>query len=122
MRRSTQLPHVPSRYKRLVTAVSTERGVTVEPGWGEDSLVLKADGKIFAILGRGGLVVKLPKSRVDELLGQGGGERFDPRSDGRLMKEWLVAANKLDSIAMAREALAFVGGGAGKRPARKKHS
>ena len=36
------------------------------------------NGKIFAMFGRGKLVVKLPKQRVDELVNGDIGERFDP--------------------------------------------
>src|SRR5260221_12598477 len=45
--------------------------------------------KIFAMLVKGKLVVKLPKPRVDALDAPGVGERFDPRDDGGLIKEWL---------------------------------
>ena len=38
------------------------------------------------------LVVKLPRARVNILVAAGDGERFDPRHDGREMKEWLVIA------------------------------
>lgn len=55
-------------------------------GFGADAL--KIDGRIFAMLAHGRLVVKLPQTRVDELLEAGLGERFDP-GHGRLMKEWL---------------------------------
>lgn len=74
---------------------------------------LKVGGKIFAMLVRDRLVVKLPRGRVDELIAAGDGERFDPRRDGRLMKEWLVLApaSGQDWLALAREALAFVGRG-----------
>ena len=48
---------------------------------------LKIHNKIFAMLVKGKLVVKLPRSRVDALIASGDGERFDPRQDGRLMKE-----------------------------------
>ncbi len=56
------------------------------------SLGLKVDGKIFAMLVRGKLVVKLPRTRVTELMETGAGRQFDPRRDGRLMKEWVVLA------------------------------
>jgi hypothetical protein len=49
---------------------------------------LRVGTKIFAMLSRGELVVKLPKDRVDELVAAGIGARFDPRRDGRLMREW----------------------------------
>lgn len=72
---------------------------------------LKIHDKIFAMLVRDRLVVKLPKSRVDALVASGDGERFDPRRDGRLMKEWLVVdpASALDWLPLAREAMEFVG-------------
>ncbi len=62
------------------------------------------------MLVRGRLVVKLPKSRVDGFIAAGDGERFDPRQDGRLMKEWLVLSpdSQQDWPALAREALEFV--------------
>lgn len=53
------------------------------------SSALTTGGKIFAMLVKGRLVVKLPRQRVDTLLAEGGGERFDP-GHGRLMKEWLA--------------------------------
>jgi TfoX/Sxy family transcriptional regulator of competence genes len=71
---------------------------------------LKVHNKIFAMLVRGNLVVKLPKQRVDALVTSGDGERFDPRHDGRLMKEWLVLdpASTEDWLSLAKEAMEFV--------------
>src|SRR5947209_4494557 len=57
---------------------------------GFGSSALKVHNKIFAMLVEGRLVVKLPKHRVDALIASGAGERFDPRHDGRLMKEWVT--------------------------------
>jgi hypothetical protein len=37
------------------------------------------------------------------------GKRFDPRHDGRLMKEWCVVDTDLELDWLAREAMAFVG-------------
>lgn len=71
---------------------------------------LKVHNKIFAMLVRGSLVVKLPKARVDALVQAGQGDRFDP-GHGRLMKEWVVIARgTADWLAFAREARRFVGG------------
>ncbi len=72
---------------------------------------LKVGGKIFAMLVRDRLVVKLPQARVAALVAAGTGERFDPRHDGRLMKEWLVIAPSATEQwqSLAEEALAFVG-------------
>ena len=99
------------RFEALVAALAGEPGVTRE-GTGFGSSGLKVGGKIFAMLVRGTLVVKLPRARVDEFVAAGEGERYDPRRDGRLMKEWLVAGPALDEdwLPLAREALAFVGG------------
>lgn len=72
---------------------------------------LKIQNKIFAMLVRGRLVVKLPKARVDALVASGNGEHFDPRRDGRLMKEWVVIepTSEEEWLPLAREALKFVG-------------
>ena len=52
---------------------------------------LKTDGKIFAMLVKDRLVVKLPAGRVTALVDSGAGERFDP-GHGRIQKEWLAVA------------------------------
>jgi hypothetical protein len=71
---------------------------------------LKMHNKIFAMLVRGKLVVKLPKVRVDTLTASGDGDRFDPRHDGRLMKEWIVLdpSSSADWLSLATEAMRFV--------------
>ncbi len=99
------------RFAALKEAFAGEPSVTHE-GTGFGSSGLKVRGKIFAMLARGALVVKLPRARVDAFVAAGEGERYDPRRDGRLMKEWLVAGPALDRawLPLAREALAFVGG------------
>lgn len=69
---------------------------------------LKVNGKIFAMVARGRLVAKLPRTRVDEMVDAGQGERFDP-GHGRRMKEWIsVTADDVDWVALAREAHRFV--------------
>jgi hypothetical protein len=73
------------------------------------STSLKANGKIFAMLVNDRLVLKLPATRVDELLAQGAGERFDP-GHGRIQKEWLsiTSTSPEDWLAFASESEAFV--------------
>ena len=90
-----------------VTAGSDEPGPRKRFG----SSGLKVRGRIFAMLVRGRLVVKLPRQRVDALVGAGVGERYDPRRDGRLMKEWLTVGPAFDDrwLPLAAEALEFVG-------------
>lgn len=71
---------------------------------------LKANGRIFAMLAKGRLVVKLPAHRVEELVSSGIGERFDP-GHGRIQKEWLALASddEAEWLARAIESEAFVG-------------
>ena len=75
------------------------------------STSLKTNGKIFAMLVKGRLVVKLDHRRVDALVASGHGERFDP-GHGRLMKEWLAIDSESDDewLTLATEAEAFVAG------------
>jgi len=78
-------------------------------GFGADAL--KVNKKIFAMLDSDDrFVVKLPRARVDALVASGFGERFDPRHNGRVMKEWLVvgAGREARWLALAREAMEFV--------------
>jgi len=71
---------------------------------------LKIHNKIFAMLVKGKLVVKLPKPRVDALIASGDGEPYDPRHDGRLMKEWvsITSTSEEEWLLLAREAMEFV--------------
>ena len=99
------------RFDRVVQALLEENGVTPPDArrgsFGSNGL--KVNGKIFAMLVRGDLVVRLPKQRVDGLVASGDGQRFDPRHDGRVMREWLVLSpsSALDWASLAAEALAF---------------
>jgi hypothetical protein len=73
---------------------------------------LRVDNKIFAMVNRGCLVVKLPKDRVDELVSLGVATRFEP-GPGRIMKEWAVFAGTKPSWAsLALEAYKYVSGSA----------
>ena len=73
------------------------------------STSLKANGKIFAMLVKDQLVVKLPEDRVDALISQGVGGRFD---NGRPQREWLsVTSEAYDEwLPLATEAEQFVSG------------
>ena len=112
------MPHASAeeRYVTIVKALARRPGVSHEsPGRGGkgfgSSGQLKVGNRIFAMLVRGSLIVKLPKTRVDELVQSGQAERFDPRRNGRLMREWAVIApsSKVEWLALAREAMRFVG-------------
>ena len=104
---------VERRFAAIVEALSGTPGVILgaqgKKGFG--SSALQVNGHIFAMLSSSGrFVVKLPKQRVEALEAAGVGGKFDP-GRGRLMKEWLAVdpASNADWLALAREALAFVG-------------
>lgn len=71
---------------------------------------LKVRGKIFAMLVKDRLVVKLAAARVAELVASGAGEPFDP-GHGRIQREWVVVTSTDydDWLAMATESEAYVG-------------
>ncbi len=98
------------RYAAVVKAFIGKPGVSAESGRGFGSSALKIDNRIFAMLASGDqFVVKLPRPRVDALVAAGDGERFDPRRNGKLMKEWLVVRPGLEArwLPLAQEALEF---------------
>jgi len=100
------------RYADLVDELAGIAGVTPPPGGrGFGRSAVKFQGKIFAMLVRGELVLKLPAGRVDELIAVGAGVRFDANK-GTPMKEWLSldARGGPDWLPLAREALEFAAG------------
>ena len=97
------------RYEDLIEEFLGEDGVLPPPGGsGFGRGTLRYRRKIFAMFVRGQLVVKLPRNRVDELVAQGHGVRFDANK-GTPMKEWLSLDPESDLAwpPLAREALAF---------------
>ena len=108
---------IETRFASIISSLRRKPGVTAPSGesggrkaFGASGL--KVNNKVFAMVSsKGEFVVKLPRERVDELVASGDGTRFDP-GHGRLMKEWLAVSpkSKLDWLALAKEALVFVGG------------
>lgn len=106
------MPNTEERYALIVAALTEGPGVEhwTRKGFGQGGL--KVGGKMFAArLRSGGLLLKLPKARVDWLTDAGDGERFDP-GHGKVMKEWIVIhpESAIDWLDLAREAMAFVRG------------
>jgi TfoX/Sxy family transcriptional regulator of competence genes len=62
-------------------------GVTIGPAMRNEGL--KVDGKLYAMVVRGRLVVKLPEAQAAELTEEGDAIPFEPRP-GRLMREWVM--------------------------------
>jgi hypothetical protein len=106
-------PDSPSRarFEDLVTEFNDVEGVTPPRGGrGFGRSALRCRGRIFAMLVRGALVVKLPADRVAALVAAGHGAHFDANK-GTPMREWF-AADPNSAISwsdLAAEALAFAG-------------
>jgi hypothetical protein len=98
------------RYSDLVDELVGTPGVTPPSGGtGFGRSGLRFQRKIFAMLVRGRLVVKLPAGRIDALIEAGEGVRFDANK-GTPMREWfsLDPESALDWPPLAQEALDFV--------------
>lgn len=101
-----------ARYAALVAEFADRQRVShVSEGKGFGSSgQLKVGGKIFAMLVRGALVLKLPRDRVDQLVASRQGEHFDA-GKGKPMREWFVLSptSKQPWARLAKEAMEFVG-------------
>jgi hypothetical protein len=98
-----------ARFEDLVTEFNDVDGVTPPRGGsGFGRSALRYRGKIFAMHVRGDLVVKLPETRVTQLVEAGHGKHFDANK-GTPMREWFAAAPDapVSWSELAGEALAF---------------
>lgn len=100
-------PAPEARFATLAEALLGDPSVSEGRMFGADGL--KAGGKIFAMLVKGRLVLKLPGQRVEALVAAGAGERFDP-GHGRVLKEWIAIEPEAgeDWLSLATEAKDFV--------------
>jgi hypothetical protein len=101
------------RFEDLVGELLRCPGVTPPSGGsGFGRSALRWEKKIFAMLVRGRLVVKLPAARVDALVADGDGVRFDANK-GTPMREWLSLdpESGLAWLPLTCEALAFAQAG-----------
>ena len=103
---------VRERYEDLVDDLMGIDGVAPPAGGrGFGRSALRYRGRIFAMLVRGRLVLKLPSARVTALISSGDGTAFDANK-GTPMKEWLALdpGSDLDWLPLATEALTFARG------------
>lgn len=103
-------PSVEEQFSALVQALAGRLGVALgsgRRGFGSDAL--QVDGRIFAMVSHGQLVLKLPRERVATLVASGDGAPFDA-GKGRPMKEWVVLEEGAHEqlLSLGREAQAFV--------------
>jgi len=102
---------VAARFDDLCALFAGRPGVRPPSGGrGFGRSALRFEGRIFAMLVRGSLVVKLPAARVDALVTEARGVRFDANK-GTSMKEWCAldsdVCDDAEWEALANEALAF---------------
>jgi len=100
------------RYEDLVDDLMGIDGVMPPRGGGGfGRSALRYEGKIFAMLVRSRLVLKLPASRVTALIRSGNGIAFDANK-GTPMREWLSLEpdSDLNWLSLATEALDFARG------------
>lgn len=111
---SLKQPGADAGFAAIVMALGEKPRVS-KPGARGDSArrfgssALLVDGRIFALVSRGRLVLKLPSRRVVALIASGDGEAYDA-GKGRPMKEWVaLAPDRQDGwLELATEALTFV--------------
>lgn len=93
-------------FAAVITALSKERGVVTARMFG--SQALKFESRVFAMVVKGDLVVKLSPERARTLVDEKQAGSFDP-GHGRVMKQWVAIdpRSQLDWCNVAREALAY---------------
>jgi hypothetical protein len=95
---------------RIEESELTIAGVTPGTGFGK-AVGLRISGKIFAFPKNGELILKLPSSRVAELIESGAGRPWGPGA--KVMKEWVAVAGAASEVwaPLVAEARTFVGSG-----------
>ena len=109
MRSGAAEPTAETLFEGVVEPFSGDPQVTGGTGFGS-AQGRRVDGRIFAMLVRGELVVKLPRRRVDVLVEAGTARWFDA-GKARPMREWAsISTAQADAWAkLVAEAYKFVG-------------
>ena len=94
-----------SRFDEIAGGYAARPGVSYGQIWHNDGL--KVNGKIFAMMVRGALVVKVPAAQARTLVETGTGEPFEPRP-GRAMREWVVLGDDADWASLVADAFGYV--------------
>ncbi|WP_341678247.1 hypothetical protein [Niveibacterium sp. SC-1] len=100
------------RFAAIAESLVGAPGVAIGAGKGFGGGTLQVDGRIFAMCASAGdFVLKLPPDRVVALIAAGEGTPFET-APGRVMKAWICLAPATEdrTLALAREALAYVAG------------
>jgi TfoX/Sxy family transcriptional regulator of competence genes len=100
-------------FATIVRSQQDKAGVSTGTGFGKNP-GLRIQGKIYAMVVRDELVVKLPRGRVEELLSSGVGKPFNAGKTDRVMKEWIAVPTNASRRwqRLVNEAREFVGGDA----------
>jgi hypothetical protein len=97
------------RFDALIGDLITVDGVSAPAGGRRlGAQALRYQGRIIAMLAGGCLTVKLPRPRVDELVAERLGVRFET-SPGTPLREWFVLApgGRIPWLDLTKEALAY---------------
>lgn len=107
LKASTAQTATDRRFESVIETLGKEAGITQTRMFG--STGLKVHDKVFSMLFKGRLVVKLPKERADAIVAYGEGEYFDP-GHGRKSKQWVAIGpgSKAEWLHLAEEARDFV--------------
>ena len=82
-------------FDQIAAEYLAKPGVTYGRIWHNDGL--KVNNKIFAMIVRDQLVVKVEAGQAGQLIDAGDGVAFEPRP-GRRMKEWVVVGSAEDQL------------------------
>jgi hypothetical protein len=94
-------------FESVIKTSLRDKGVMLSRMFGSTGLTIH--GKVFAVLYKGRLVLKLPKDRVETLVRSGLGDYFDP-GHGRISKGWVSVKPeaRADWLSLSQEAKEFV--------------